>query len=269
MANYPVDVVAISASPIEVNVTNIVRTRICTWAAPTFGDLGQGVLHKILSAVAFAVAIWSAIEQQRIFKMRYDLAKEYAKIAQEQWNRFNTRYKPLEAMAIAECLNNLPPEPDYPLAQSMGNQMAADGQDLGAMILKKYAKCIDPATLRSYEVSGAVKADDLVNYHYRDQEAYSLVKGLQLFNRRANILKLGRDLAAQSVKFADSANTMLGGIAQGLAQTTNGAMTFLGYIRHREITAYPENLIDNMVSFAQQGAGGFGLFPPTSVDTTG
>jgi hypothetical protein len=169
-------------------------------------------------------------------------------------------------MAIAECLGAKPPDPDYPLAKSLGTEMAADSLGIGRGILKKYGRCVGAAQAQEFEAKGQAQADDLVNYFYRDQEAYALAKKIQLFTRRANVLKLGRDLAAQSVRFADSANSLLGGLAQGLAQTTNGAMSFLGYIRHREITAYPESIIGSMIDFAQGAAGGFGLFSPTSVD---
>jgi hypothetical protein len=258
---------------LNTTVTNVVRTRICTWAAPTFGDLGQSALHKALSYVAFALAIWSAIEQMRIFNMRYKLASDYAAISREEWDRFNAKYKPLEAMAVAECLSRPPYDPDYEAARNLGLQAAADGAARSgewlAMMNRKYSVCPERSEAAGLANREALGADDIVNALYRHEESHSIEKKIRMFNRRANLLKLGRNLAAQAIKYASAADSLLGGVAQGLAQTTAGAVGFLGYIKHREITAYPESVIQGMVAAAQGGAGGFGLAAPMSVDSTG
>ena len=85
-------------------IADVVKSRVCGWAPPSFGDVGQTALHTILAAVAFATALWNAYEQLRIFRMRHRLADAYAAMAEGDCNRFNERYRPLEDQMIKECL---------------------------------------------------------------------------------------------------------------------------------------------------------------------
>jgi hypothetical protein len=256
-----------------------VPNQICNWAAPTFGDIGQTVLHKVLATVAFAVGVWSAIEQMRVFNMRYKLAEDYARISQEQWDRFNKKYKPLELMAVSECLAAKEVKPDYPAALSLGLQMSGDGAAQARLAMAEfsrvYALCPSRSMATDFESGSVGLADDLVNFNYRNEETFALAKDTTRFNRRSDILNLGRNLSTQAASYGQTAASLLGAAANNLAQTTYGAFSLIGYLRNREVTAYPDWMIHNNgagASLATAGPfTGSGLDGPApmSVDATG
>ena len=220
------------------------QTTICGWAPPQYSDLGESALHTVLSVVAFAVAVWSAYEQMRIFNMRYKLAEAYADLAEQLWTRFDTRYKPVETKMADECLAEGPVEPDYPAARSRGEIFASHGASQARSEFERqsrmYGLCPGADRLQALDNHDAILLTDSVNYAYRDEEHNAMVEDDMRFNRRAQLLNLGRDLLSQSAAYGSVANDILKGAADAQAATTSGAMAFLGYIRNRQETTYPE-----------------------------
>ena len=245
--------VAILTSGQSIDVNNIkkgkINSTICGWSPPQYGDLGETALHAVLSVIAFAVAVWSAFEQMRIFNMRYQLASGYADIAEADWNRFNTRYKPVEAFMIAECMAEGPVSPDYPLSRSRDEAGLAYGRAQGLASLERnsalYHVCPDASRFRAREVQAAAYGDDLVNLGFRAEEVYALGADDMRFSRRANLLNLGRDLMSQSAAYGQVAGAILGAAANAQAATTEGAMRLVGYLRNRGDTSYPTWLSQN------------------------
>jgi hypothetical protein len=220
------------------------HTSFCHWAAPTFSDMGQTALHAVLSVAAFAVALWSAGEQMRIYRMRYKLADAYARIAEEEWNRYNESYRPLENDMLQECMADEWMEPDYDGAERDYSAMVEAGYDLAARhmndIAAKYALCMDPS-LRAGMASGEARSrTDAVNYGYRDAEAFAQDMNDYRFNKRAQLLNLGRDLVSQSANFGRVADNVFKGAFGAAGQAVSGAMHFLGYIRNRNQTSFPD-----------------------------
>jgi hypothetical protein len=219
-----------------------VESTICHWAPPQFTDKGQTVLHTVLSVVSFAVALWSAGEQMRIFNMRNQLADAYAAIAEEEWNRFNTKYRPLENDMIAECLAEKDYFPDYDEAEATYSGLIEDDLERGSAFMtdmaRRYALCIDRSLLSGLASEASSSRADFVNYGYRDMEWYTQHKRDYRFNKRSNLLNLGRNLISQSAKYGGLADSILQGAAAAQAAATNGAMYFLGYIRNRNEPMY-------------------------------
>jgi hypothetical protein len=244
----------------------------CHWTAPEFTDLGQTALHGILSVVAFAVALWSALEEARIFRMRARLAEGYAAIAEEEWMRFNARYRPLENDMIAECLADPLREPGYGEAESRYLELSARGfesaRDRMAELARGYALCVDPSVAAGFALEEAAAEADAVNYGYRDAEWYARQKNDLRFSERAGLLNVGRDLMAQASKYGGMGDGILQGAAASARAATSGAMQYLGYIRNRQVTYYPEQVTGSSASSAYAGAASPGVASAMSVDTT-
>jgi hypothetical protein len=211
----------------------------------------------------------------RIFNMRYKLAKEYAAISQEKWERFDRHYRPLENTAIAECMAAVPATTDYPAVKNRIRQFSqtsvAGGRSLAASYLKRYALCMDPSLEATMEMGEAGYSDDLTNLGYRDAESYRQAIDDIRWNRRANLLNLGRDTVSQAATYGRTASTLLEGAANSQAQTTAGAISYLGYYRDREITAYPNYLAHSVAPgmiMSNMGGSGTGI-APMSIDSTG
>jgi hypothetical protein len=248
--------VCIAATDANVTVKEISKvvktqseTTICGWAPPTFGDSGESGLHAALSVVAFAVAVWSAFEQMRVFNMRYQLAEGYADLAQEAWDRFDARYKPLEARMAAECMAEEPVRADYPAARSRDEGLSDFGFGQGRLELERSAAldkpCLGASRLRELELAGMAGKCDLVNLGFRDEESMARTMDDMRFNRRSNLLNAGRELASQSASYGRMAGQILSGAAGALRNTTAGAMSLVGYLRNRADTSYPAWLSQN------------------------
>jgi hypothetical protein len=216
------------------------QTCIEGWAPPKYTDSGQTALHTALAAVSFAVAIWSAYEQMRIAHERYEIAKSYADLAQEEWNRFNEAYAPLEARLIAECLAERLVEPDYAGARGQAEQdisLSFGTQNFGEF--KRYGLCPDPSLANRLNLEAAAARDDGVNFGFRHQEYYARTRDDLRWNRRSGLLNIGRNIMSQSLGFAGAADKILAGLGQMAGESAGGAMGYLGYYLNRNQTYYP------------------------------
>ena len=222
--------------PVEIGTTQgPINSEICGWKPPAYGDAGYSAFHLALSAVAFAVAVWSAYEQMRIFNMRYQLANAYADIAQETWDRFDARYRPLENQMINICIGEVAVVPDYEAARGTYSAFVERGRSAGDQFIERELAglCPGAARFRAYEVDTAAFGDDMLNLAYRDAERDALDMDDARWSRRNALLNLGRDLSAQSASYGNLAGGILANAAQLQASATAGAAHFLGYIRNR------------------------------------
>jgi hypothetical protein len=250
------------------------HTSFCHWAAPEFTGTGQTGMHAMLSVIAFAVAVWSAYEQLRIFNMRYEIAKGYADIAQEQWDRFDGRYRPLEDAMISECLAETPIEPDYLKALSEYAQFAEAGYAQARqeydILMKQLCLCPDPSF--SLEQANALWADDSVNLGYREAEDFALKADDIRFNKRSNLLNVGRDLLANSAKYGGAADGMLSQAGEAAGQTMHGMTGLVSYLKNRYATTYPGYMMYAPTSGVALSTGGSpaggAMATPMSIDET-
>ena len=227
----------------------------CHFAAPEWGDTGQSVLHGVLSAISFAVAIWSAYEQIKIAHERYKIAKAHADIAWDRWWRFESAYAPLEAAMVQELLDSAELQPDYAQARSDYTQFAEAG--FGAELRwRQYSLCPDLTPLRT---ARALASDDGVNYAYRRAERRAIDLADRRWNRRSVLLNLGRNLSSQSAQYASLADSGLKAAGERAGEAFAGAVGWLGYAPNRLEThypAYPQNFINSTNPGGIIGSGG-------------
>lgn len=223
--------------------------QFCHWAAPMYGDAGQSMLNTVLAVVAFIVAYKSLEAQIEINDMRRDIADGYAKITEDRWRRFKSAYAPLELALINEIMSQGPVEPDYERARSNHNAYVAnafgDAQARLAGLAQRYALCIDETLTNDLQLSAGLAADDGVNFGYRWEEWYAIMRDDIRWNRRSNLLNLGRDLLAQSAQYASYANNILAGLGEQAGKAFSGALGYLGYYFSRQNTAYPNSYVSS------------------------
>jgi hypothetical protein len=246
------------------------HTSFCHWAAPEYSTTVQTLLHTILAVISFAVGIWSAYEQLRIFKLRYEIAKGYANIAKDEWNRFNDKYRPLENLMIAEALAAPAVAPDYATAKSNYTQFTSAGYTQTQLemtaLAKKFCICsnLEPTTEK------ALWLDDSINYGYRDEEREAIVQDDLRFNKRANLLNVGRNNMANSAKYGGLASDLLSDAAAANEKATSGAFNFLGYVRNRFETTYPGYVMYSpSAGVSMVGGAGFNTSPAPSIFSFG
>jgi len=220
-----------------------IEETMCRWAQPEYGDTGESVYHTIWKAALLAVTALNTAVQISISEKQYQIAKDYANIAKDQWRRFRDAYAPLERAMVNEITNTPEPLPDYEGAKSRGNtytrNVFASVRDEMTRLAKKYALCMDKMLLDDMLYAEAITADDSVNFNFRDEEYFATIMSDLRWNRRSSLLNLGRDILAQSVRYADAANRMLGDVSNLANQGASGAMQMLGWLNERRNTIYP------------------------------
>jgi hypothetical protein len=216
--------------------------KFCHWAAPETTDLSELVFQTALSYAAYALIVLNTVQAIRIADLRYEVAKGYADLARSRWDRFSSRFKPLEAMLVAESLADPEVEPDYENARAVYTGCAADpgGEQRHLDLARMYGLCPDPALYRAAEVSRGLHLDDMVNLGYRDETDHALLADIDRWNRRLELLNLGRDLPTLSLEAARQGDALLEQGAAQAAQGVNGAVGFLTYLRDYRDTAYSD-----------------------------
>jgi hypothetical protein len=187
--------------------------------------------------------IWGIAETQKIFDMRYDIAKAYANLATEQWNRFRDGYIPLETSMLNVCKAATKITPDYAKARTEGQEdsnwaFSSSAAEMSRMA-KRYKMCLDPSLETAWNVDKATDNDDMVNFNYRDQERNALAEDEQRWNNRSNLLNLGRGHLANSYNYASGADALLKPLGAMATNMTSGAAEALGYLYDRNWISYP------------------------------
>lgn len=220
-----------------------IETTMCLWAQPEVTDQGEDFWSTFWKAALLAVSLINAAAQTAIANKRYQIAKDYANIATDQWSRFRDAYAPLERAMLNEISNTPEPVPDYAGAKYRGNSKAQRGyKEAGTEMTDlagKYALCVDPSFIEDMDIARALSADDGVNYDYRDEEHFALQMSDLRWNRRSNLLNLGRGIQATSASYASAANNMLAQLSNLAGQTAQGAMQLFGYLSEHRNTMYP------------------------------
>ena len=101
--------------------------------------------------------------------------------------------------------------------------------------------------------------DDNINFNYRDAENFTEYKSDKRWNRRSDILNLGRSNLPTAYSYAQHASRAFGDLAGAIAGVGNGISGLLGYMFNRNETIYPAqfsqaSIYGNGAIFA--GAGG-------------
>ena len=218
-----------------------IAKRMCSWAAPEYGTVGEGWDRKAM--LAAQIAIYASIIGLNTFiqNKNHDIASSYADITKVKWNRFKDAYAALEKKMIAEAQNTPEPTVDYGDARNRASNAINFAYNSTKSSMTRYAKlyalCMDDSLDLSY--SKTLLLDDSVNYNYRDSENFRDYKSDKRWNRRSDILNLGRNTQATAFSYAQHASESFAGLAGAIAQAGNGLSGLLGYMLNRNETVYP------------------------------
>ena len=229
---------------IEEHVSPELKTiaqRMCAWAAPEYGGTGEGWDRKAM--LVAQVAIYSSIIALNTYvqNQNYKIARAYADISIDKHNRFKNAYANLEKKLLAEASNTHEPVVPYSEAKARGvnatNFSFGSAKSELTSYAKKYALCIDDTY--DYSKSQALMRDDNINFNYRDEETYTNRRSDKRWNRRSDILNLGRNNHATAYSYAKNASSAFGDFANAVQGIGNGISGLLGYMFNRNETIYP------------------------------
>lgn len=238
----------------------IAPIRFCNWAAPEWGDSGDSFEKDLYNLALVAVATLNTLAQIEIADKQYSLAKDYLNLSKDRRNRFRDAYGPFEQQMLQETFAVPIFVANYSQAQTDGASNAreafTEANERLTEFAKQYNLCFSESLINDLQNCGGIASDDGVNFNYRDEENYAILKNDQRWNRRLNLLNLGRDLHAQSASYAQAANQTLAGLSNLANEGTQGAIGLLGYLYERRETQYPSTFSG---ATGLSGNSGYGL----------
>lgn len=179
----------------------------------------------------------------KMAKLQRDIGKAYLALAEEQRNYYNNRYKPLEISLVKEAMELKKYKRDKePMTRG---QMLVSARYLNAGKLDAAMACTgryctgQRAAMMNDQLLEQAAVESLtagLAHRYTDKEemAYNNLR----WDKREQVLKLGRDIPTQAVSYASMAAGIFGSLGRQAGQVAEGAMGFLAY--GRADTQYPQ-----------------------------
>lgn len=223
-------------------------TRFCHWVPTQYGVQGEWYWTAAFEAAGLAIAIANGLAQQEIADMQQELADSYYQMAKYKWDRFAGKYMPLEKQLLAEVSS----EPIRQLncadaktrAQAQVNTAYTAIEKYMSQQTKKYRLCLDDASLANVNLKQSIALVDTENYNLGDDRWYTDYKNDQRWNRRSNVLNLGRNLSSMAMQYGDAANAILKNLGPQLDKIAGGVMQALGYYGAKFDTYYPTTFLE-------------------------
>lgn len=219
------------------------RVRFCHWAAPEWGPIGESMWTNAFRAAQLAIALLNAEIQGEIADKQQDLAEGYYQQAKYKWNRFAYNYRPLEWGILWEASNepikNLDCAGPAERAKNAINQSFDYMDSYVGRTAKAYRLCMDESAVSQLAYSRNLLEIDTHNYNLQDEQWFVDFKNDQRWNRRSNILNLGRNLGAVAMKYGDVALKLMNDVSNIANRAASSLSQALGYYGARFDTYYP------------------------------
>lgn len=230
--------------------------RFCNWAAPEWGPKGEQLWVDFFQAAQLAIAVLNATIQGQIADLQQDLADKYYQQAKYKWDRFANRYMPLERAILWEASNEpvreMDCDDDRQRAQVAANKSFDYLENYMARQAKSYRLCLDDSVVSQLSYSRNLVSVDTENYNLRDDQWFVDFKNDQRWNRRSNILNLGRNLGSIAMQYGDVARKLMGDVSDITNKAFGSISAALGYYGARFDTVYPTTYLAGSMQFGSQ-----------------
>lgn len=225
------------------NINNVDNVAFKDWKPPTWDNAGELKEKFWQKAAAVAVATANTVAMIAIARKQYKIAKDYANLAKDKWDRFRTVYMPCEMKELAEACQTAEYEKKYDEQAnrygSVVRQVFPVMDERLQALARRYYLCLDMSFIRDLAFMQTTAVGDATNFAYRYEEARKEAQDDLRWNRRANALNRGRDIEANAVKYADMASRIYDDVGGTIKQGLEGALSGLGYLSARAPTQYP------------------------------
>jgi hypothetical protein len=218
-----------------------ISNKLCEWAAPQYNSAGEGIDRSLWVAAQALIYASTIALNTHIQNKQYQIARDYQNITNDRHSRFTNMFAPLEMRLLSETSNTSKYSRNYTYARNRATSNTNSAYNIANDSLQKFAKsyalCQD-ATLY-LDMQKAKTTDDAVNFNYRDEENYAYYREDKRWNRRSDILNIGKNNVSTSLGYAATSNELYGGVASAVAQAGSGLSTLVGFMSNRNSTTYP------------------------------
>ena len=226
--------------------------RFAHWAAPQITDIGESGWSAAFKAASIAIAIANSVAQAEIASKQQDLAESWYQHAKYKWDRFSANYLPLEKKLLLEVST----APKEKLSCQLADSRAKSIIDYADMQTDSYRNrttkssriCVDDSLTSMLDIDKVLVYTDTNNYNLVDNKWFADFKNDQRWNRRSNVLNLGRNLSSEALKYGDIAKNVYGNVGARIETVATGAMQALGYYGAKNDTHYPSTFLSQNTS---------------------
>lgn len=229
----------------------------------TQGVTNAGIIKSarwqaILNGAILAINTYNSL---RMGKLQRDIGQRYQALAEEQRKYYNDRYKPLERDLTREALNL--PKYKRDKEQFIAGQMLIDVRGATAGAITNAITCTgryctgQRATIMNDMLLQQASTESMVAgmaHRYVDKD--EMVHNNLRWDKREQVLRVGRDIPTQAVSYASLASGIFGSIAKQAGDGAEGAIMFLDYNRGQ--TNYPDPRLPTTI--------GAYYFEPTKIE---
>ena len=203
--------------------------------------------NALADAIALAIGSLNALIQWKISDLQQDIADSYYHMAKYKWDRFARNYMPLEKKLLQEVSSE--PEPklhcndDRTRAEQSVNSAYRAMQTYMGRVRKSLHICIDNNILSMVELSRSKMLVDTENYNLIDDQYWRDIMSDDRWNRRSNVLDLGRNIASLAMSYGDTAKQALSTVSPQVNTAASSFVSSIGYFGARNDTVYPKSFI--------------------------
>lgn len=221
--------------------------RFCHWAAPEVPGWAQTLWEAAKFAASLALTYELNKLKQEIHETQRDLAEDYYNLAKDKWERYRDRFLPLEEKMLWEARTEPIRELDCDGARARA-QAAVDSafnsmQGYLERAVKKLRICVDPTQLGAMDQRRAVMLVDTENFNMQDDRWFVDYKNDQRWNRRSNLLNLGRNIPSEVLQYGEVARQAGANADQMATQLASNVMAAIGYYGSKIDTIFPSTYV--------------------------
>lgn len=238
--------------------------RFARWAAPEITDEGEKGWATFWSAIAIAISAANALYQGKIADRQMELGNAYYDMAKYKLDRFMNNYKPLELAMIddikATPVREMDCADDRSRATSSVESSYGAATRFSAQQAKKLRICFDQSFNNFMDYRKAIMQADTENFNLIDDQFFVEYKNDQRWNRRSDLLNVGRNMTGEAMSYGDVARQAMNNVNGQLDKVTNSLMTAVGYFGARNDTYYPNAMLstaggmnNNLISTSTTG----------------
>lgn len=214
---------------------------LCTKTGVT--DAGVEDSAKLKALMSGAVAIYNTANAMRMARLQRDLGRKYLELAEEHRNYYNQRYKPLEINLTQEAAALPKYVRDKERLNTGQMLVSVRGRNAGKIdtaiaCTGRYCTGQRAAIMTDQLLEQAMAESTVAGLGQRYTDREEITHNNLRWEKREQVLKIGRDLPTDAVSYASLAAGTFGSLGKQAGQAAEGAMNFLGYRRNN--TQYPE-----------------------------
>lgn len=214
-------------------------------ACKTEGVTNKGIIRSARwkAIISGAMLALNTSNSLKMAKLQRDIGKAYQALAEDQRKYYNDRYKPLEIDLTKEALKLKKYDRDK--EKLITGQMLVSSRNLTAGKIDKAISCTgryctgQRAAIMNDQLLEQVAIESLaagLAHRYVDKD--EITHNNLRWDKREQVLKIGRDIPTQATSYANLAAGIFGSLGKQAGQAAEGAMGFLAY--GRADTVYPE-----------------------------